>query len=147
MERAGVRSGWPHPSSLYRQLCGKLWVPQMCLNPEYRVPPTTRIQYADIRADVDHAALQAIAAVQAIRCRIWGKPAVPIEEFKGVAKLGFSWQGDDVLPFQGPANLARVLIKLFEQRRSEQCVCLVQEMIPGVVCEHRVLCFHDAATS
>ena len=26
MERAGLRSGWPHPLTLYRQLAGKTWI-------------------------------------------------------------------------------------------------------------------------
>lgn len=145
MERAGIRSGWPHPSHLYRQLCGKLWIPQMSLNREYRVPPTTRVQYADVRCDVEQAAEQAIRSLLDIRREVWGKPALPVDEFKGVVKLGFSWQGDDVLPFQGKDNLTRVLLKLLEQHHSEQLFCLVQEMVPDVVCEFRVVCFNDAA--
>merc|ERR1712107_297923 len=69
---------------------------------------------------------------------------MPREAFRGVAKLGFSWQGDDVLPFQGVENLTRVLTRLLEQDQSEQLLCLVQEMITDVICERRVLCFHDA---
>lgn len=117
----------------------------MCLNKEHRVPPTTRVQYADIRTDLRRTAEQAVKNLLTIRREVWGKPEVPIDEFRGVAKLGFSWQGDDVLPFQGVDNLTRVLLKLFEQRHCEQLLCLVQEMIPDVVCEYRVLCFHDAA--
>lgn len=146
MERCGIRSGWPHPSSLYRQLCGKLWIPQMSLNRDFRVPPTTRVQYADVSADAGRAADQAVAALRAIRREIWGDAeAVPEGELRGVAKLGFSWQGDDVLPFRGAENLARVLVRLLEQKKSEQVLCLVQEMVPEVLCEYRVLCFRDAA--
>jgi len=145
MERVGIRSGWPHPSQLYRQLCGKLWIPQMSLNPAYRVPPTTRVHYADMRCGAQAAADRAIDTLLGIRHKVWGMPPVSPSSFRGVAKLGFSWQGDDVLPFQGSGNLARVLLKLFEQCRSEQLLCLVQEMVPDVVCEFRVLCFHDAA--
>lgn len=145
MERAGLRSGWPHPCSLYRQLCGKLWIPQMSLSREHCVPPTTRVQYADVRCDVRRSAEQAIDRLLRIRSEVWAKPRVHQDEFRGVAKLGFSWQGDDVLPFQGADNLERVLTKLFEQRHSEQLQCLIQEMVPDVVCEYRVLCFHDPA--
>lgn len=78
-----------------------------------------------------------------LRKSIWGNLAVPIEMFRGVVKLGFSWQGDDVLPFQGLRSLVDCLGNLFNQRQSEQLVCIVQEMVPGVVGEHRVLCFHN----
>jgi len=61
------------------------------------------------------------------------------------SSTGLSWQGDDVLPFQGVDNLERVLVELLEQRNSEQLLCLVQEMVPNVICEHRVLCFYDAS--
>jgi len=147
LERVGIRSGWPHPAGLYRQLCGKLWLPQMSLSREHRVPPTTAVQRADVRCDAARAAEQAVDALLRLRREVWGPAAggASREEFQGVAKLGFSWQGDDVLPFRGVGNLARVLRRLLEQRHSEQCLCLVQERVPDVVCEHRVLCFHDAA--
>merc|ERR1712137_424904 len=144
VERVGIRSGWPHPSHLYRQLCGKLWIPQMSLNKEYRVPPTTRVHGADVRADARFAAEQAIHRLLGIRREIWGEKDIPVDDFKGVAKLGFSWQGDDVCPFSGVDNLMNVLLKLFEQRHSQQVLCLVQAMIPDVVCEHRIFNFLDA---
>lgn len=145
MERAGIRSGWPHPSSLYRQLCGKLWIPAMSLCREHGLPPTTRVQYADVRVDPLRAAERALTSLAAIRREVWGQPPVSPSEFRGVAKLGFSWQGDDVLPFHGVDNLARVLRRLLEQRHSEQLLCLVQEMVPDVVCEYRVICVRDSA--
>ena len=120
MERVGIRSGWPHPSGLYRQLCGKLWVAQMSLNEGFRVPATVRVQYADARND---AMSTARAAIQALMGPCGTK--VALEGFRGVAKLGFSWQGDDVLPFVGPQNLARVLQTLLDQPGSEQLTCLV----------------------
>jgi len=89
IDRAGIRSGWPHPCSLYRQLCGKLWIPQMSLNKAHCVPPTTRVQYADLRVDAHRTAEQAICRLIAIRQQVWDRPAVSTEEFSGVAKLGF----------------------------------------------------------
>ncbi|CAJ1377882.1 unnamed protein product [Effrenium voratum] len=140
MERVGLRSGWPHPSMLYRQLCGKLWVSQMCLNKGFRVPPTVTVHYTDVRSDPHAAAQQALSSLERLRARLGGAGAA-----RGVAKLGFSWQGDDVLPFDGVDNLARVLCRLLGKQGSEQLTCLVQEMVPDVVCEHRVLCFRNAA--
>eukprot|EP00811_Abedinium_folium_P035072 NODE_7899_length_1541_cov_2.890382.p2 GENE.NODE_7899_length_1541_cov_2.890382~~NODE_7899_length_1541_cov_2.890382.p2 ORF type:complete len:298 (+),score=92.87 NODE_7899_length_1541_cov_2.890382:442-1335(+) len=141
MERVGLRSGWPHPSHLYRQLCGKLWIPAMSLNREYHVPPTTRVHYADVRTDAWRAAEQAIGQLRAIHREVWGAERKATEELAGVVKLGFSWQGDDVLPFRGIDNLVRVLMRLAEQRSSQQVLCLVQQMVPDVVCEYRLLLF------
>lgn len=149
MERVGVPSGWPHPASLYRQLSGKLWLPSMSLGREFRVPPTTRVQVADARRDARGAAERALEALLRLRRGVWGGPAPApgeLRELRGVAKLGFSWQGDDVLPFRGAENLGRVLARLLlERRHGEHCLCLVQELVPEVLCEYRVLCFHDAA--
>merc|ERR1712080_602413 len=78
-----------------------------------------------------------------LRQVLWGNPPVPFKDFKGVVKLGFSWQGDDVLPFQGVASLVTNLGRLYAANNNEQFICLVQEMIPGVVGEHRVVCFYD----
>lgn len=119
MERVGIRSGWPHPSALYRQLCGKLWVAQMSLNEAFRVPATVRVHCADVRNDPMTTALTAIQGL----LRLCGQ-SMAVEEFRGVTKLGFSWQGDDVLPFIGPENLARVLQTLLDQPQSEQPNCL-----------------------
>merc|ERR1719281_1205918 len=60
MERVPLRSGWPHASTLYRQLCGKLWIPQMCLNKGYRVPVTVHIHHSDFKRDADRAAEKAL---------------------------------------------------------------------------------------
>lgn len=144
LEAAGLRSGWPHPARLYRQLCGKLWVPQMSLNPAFRVPPTTAVQRADVLTDPQRAARQAIEVLCAIQRQVWQKEPED-GDFKGVAKLGFSWQGKEVIPFCGAENLARVLVRLLDQKGESQMQCLVQARVP-VTCEHRVLCFHEAAT-
>ena len=124
MERVGLRSGWPHPSTLYRQLCGKLWVPQMSLHKEWCVPPTLRVQYVDIRRDAVAAARRAIESLSLISKTALAKPDC-LDDFRGVVKLGFSWQGDDVLPFVGIHNLARVLRRLVDQPGGEQLNCLV----------------------
>lgn len=146
MERQPVRTGWPHESHLYRILCGKLWIPQMSLNKDYRVPPTVRVHYAEFRRDARKAAERALKALMHLRNRLWGKEEVPLADFKGVVKLGFSWGGFDVLPFQGASALVAVMRKLFEQPKCENIICLVQEMVSSVSGEHRVLCIHDKAT-
>ena len=128
MERAGLRSGWPHPSTLYRLLCGKLWLPQMSLHKEWRVPATVKVQFADVRTDAKAAAERAIESLLFIRARMDDASnmlgSVGPKSFCGVAKLGFSWQGDDVLPFVGIDNLTRVFQRLLNQPGSEQLHCL-----------------------
>merc|ERR1712032_1205017 len=49
------------------------------------------------------------------------------------------------LPFRGVASLMEVLEHLMSPPDCKQTVCIVQEMVPDVVCELRLLCFHDAA--
>jgi len=143
VERLPVRTAWPHAAALYRTLCGKLFVPQMCLNAAYRVPPTTRIQRAEFQRHGLQAATRALRCLLRLRSRLWGAEAVPLEEFRGVAKLGFSWGGQDVLPFKGVASLVGSLARLFDFQGCEATSCLVQAMVPGVIGEHRVLCFYD----
>mmetsp|Transcript_117217 Transcript_117217/g.343323 ORF Transcript_117217/g.343323 Transcript_117217/m.343323 type:complete len:890 (-) Transcript_117217:169-2838(-) len=146
MERAPLRSCWPHESSLYRQLCGKLWIPQMSLNKKFRVPPTTRVHYAEFLRDARKAAVRALQSIMRLRRTVWGKSDVSFDSFRGVVKLGFSWCGSDVLPFQGLHSLVTNLRKLFESEGTENNTCLVQEMVPGVVGEHRILCLYDKST-
>jgi len=145
MEAASIRTGWPHESSLYRQLCGKLWVAEMSLNKDYWVPPTTRVQLSEFKADGRQAATRALETLMQLRSSVWGKEPVPFEDFKGVAKLGFSWCGSDVLPFRGLNSLVSNLGKLFGSSDVESTVCMVQEMVPGVIGEHRIICMYDKA--
>ena len=62
-------NGWKGPglevvghtqALLYRLLCGKLWLPQMSLHKEWRVPATVKVQFADVRTDAKAAAERAI---------------------------------------------------------------------------------------
>jgi len=148
LERAGIPTGWPHIAHVYKILCGKFWVPQMCLHPDYKVPATTRVHYAEFAEDSEGTAARAIDCLLELRQSVPGRrfenPDLKAEELRGVVKLGFSWMGDDVLPFSGVQSLIKVLKQLFEQPGSNQITCLVQEMVPDVVCEQRLLCFHDA---
>merc|ERR1712039_9125 len=112
----------------------------MCLNRSFRVPPTTRLHYAEFRRHPHRAISRCFDSLMRLRKLVWDKEPVEPESFKGVVKLGFSWQGDDVLPFQGLDSLMNNIRRLYEQPRSEQTICLVQEMVPGVVGEYRILC-------
>lgn len=132
---------------LYRFLCGKLWIPQMSLNEDYRVPPTVRIHYSDFKASGPIACSRALKALNSIQANVWGKDEVSADAWKGVVKLGFSWGGFDVRPFKGLKSLEKNVQQLFEQKDCENPTCLVQEFLPNVVCEHRVIVFHDMRNS
>uniref|UniRef100_A0A7S0B5Z5 Uncharacterized protein n=1 Tax=Pyrodinium bahamense TaxID=73915 RepID=A0A7S0B5Z5_9DINO len=144
LERAGIPTGWPHSSYVYRQLSGRLWTPQMCLNPEYKVPPTTRVHYAEFAEAREDVAARALGCLMDIRNSMGVPPLADPSKLKGVAKLGFSWVEGSTLPFCGVKSLIEVLNRLFSHPGSNQIVCLLQEVVPDVICELRLLCFHDA---
>ena len=99
--------------------------PQMSLNRAYCVPPTARVHHANVRRDSIAAAKQAIDDLLWLRGNVWGSTSTTSAcDFRGVAKLGFSWQGDDVIAFSGAESLARVLCRLLEQPGSQQSSCL-----------------------
>jgi len=143
MERAKFRGGWPHTSHTYRLLSGKLWVPQMCLNSAHKVPPTTRVNIADFRSNPQRAGLRALEHLNHLRKVVWGETATPFEEFRGVVKFGFSWCGCDVVPFKGLESLEKTMEGMFARANYEQTYCLVQQMVPNVLGEYRLLCMYD----
>jgi len=145
LERAGIPTGWPQTSYLYRQLSGRLMTPQMCLHPEYKVPATTRVHYAEFAEAQQDVADRAIGCLLDIRGSM-GAPAVAgPSELRGVVKLGFSWCPGSNESFCGASSLIAALNRIFQLPGSNQIVCLLQEAVPDVVCEMRLLCFHDAA--
>lgn len=146
LERAGIPTGWPHTAYLYRQLSGRLWTPQMCLHPEYKVPATTRVHYAEFAEANEEVAERAIGCLMDIRASM-GAPSLPggPQALRGVAKLGFSWCPGSTESFSGVNSLTAALHRIFQLPGSNQIVCLLQETVPDIVCELRVLCFHDAA--
>jgi len=142
-ERAGIRTCWPHESHVYELMAGKLWVPQMSLNKDYKVPASARVHYADFRRSPQRAARRALDQMNHVRQVVWDQEPVPLESFKGVVKFGFSWCGTDVTPFVGIEALEKAFGSMFSKAGCEQTHILVQEMIPNVIGEYRCLCFHD----
>lgn len=147
MERAGIPTGWPHPCHLWRLLCGEFWAPQMCLNRGFKVPATSRVHFAEFSEAPEETAVRVIECVRDLRRHANVHPDESPDELKGVVKFGFSWNAEDVLPFCGVQSLVQVLTRLFKRPGSSQIVCIVQEMVPEVVCELRLLCIHDALKS
>lgn len=147
MEQEGIRTVWPHESQFYRELAGKLWPARVSRQrPDLRVPATVRIDMQRWASDPVSAARDAIAALEDIRvgrvrrCRVERGAG-----FRGVAKLGYSWMGQEVRAFQGQDSLLKVLMQLLDGA-SPNVVCLVQERIEDVVCEVRFICCRDLAS-
>merc|ERR1719359_1878189 len=83
LERAGIPTGWPHPCHLYRLLCGEFWVPQMCLNRDYKVPATSRVHYAEFAEAPEATAERVIQCLRDLRKNADIHPDVPeAEKFK-----------------------------------------------------------------
>ena len=75
-------------TQLNRQLCGKLWVSQMCLNRDFRVPPTTRLHFQEFLADPSGVAKEVVERLQSMQHALWNEKPVAEACFRGVAKLG-----------------------------------------------------------
>ncbi|CAK0907461.1 unnamed protein product, partial [Prorocentrum cordatum] len=145
MEAGGVRTCWPHPVRLYEELATKRWA--AALGPRaaaLRVPPTVVVSKADVDGGAPQAAEAALHRLRRLRSDVHGGGPQRLEAYRGVAKLGFSWQGEGVLPFVGPAGLERALRKLLEGA-DPGATCLVQERVQHVRCELRVFCCRDHA--
>ncbi|CAE8591407.1 unnamed protein product [Polarella glacialis] len=145
LEAADVRTCWPHPSPLYRELAGKRWVSRLGnLAKELKVPPTVAVSKSQCQGGVASVATAAIEELQRIRREVHGGEPLPAETYSGVAKLGYAWMGEAVLPFIGQAGLERALAKLLDGALLE-AECLVQERVPDVKFEMRIFCCRDRA--
>jgi len=141
MESFGVASCWPHGSNLYRQLAGKLWVPRVSAERlDLRVPPTIQVDVEGWKKDPDSVVQDILSKLSSFG----GKTPGDVTTYRGVAKLGFSWMGEDVLPFTGPHGLSKALLQLLDDAKPD-AVCLVQHRVEDVVCEMRLVCCRDLA--
>eukprot|EP00755_Sulcionema_specki_P024053 Sspe_Gene.14634::Locus_5071_Transcript_1_1_Confidence_1.000_Length_1736::g.14634::m.14634 len=126
MEAAGVASRHPHPSNLYYQFASKNWTSTMCLCPRFHVPITIKVNRALLLQNPMAAATNALRAMQALQ----GDSAeTDLNKIRGVAKLGFSWEAQDVYGFVGVKRLASRLERLVEQAGLECDSVFVQEHV------------------
>lgn len=141
MEGLGVKSCWPHDARLWRELSGKLWTPRVCkTRPELKVPPTVMVNLESWKAAPEQAVKDIISELRTMD-GVRGSD----DTYRGVVKLGFSWMGEDVLPFTGPTQMAQALTQLLDGA-STDCVCLVQKRVENVACELRTICCRDLAS-
>jgi hypothetical protein len=94
------------------------------------------------RADPDSSAKEIIAELRSMGDQ--AQKEIDDESYRGVAKLGFSWMGEDVRPFTGVTQLKQALAELLDGVDSG-AVCLVQKRIEAVSCELRLICCRDMA--
>eukprot|EP00439_Symbiodinium_sp_Y106_P013668 s3090_g1.t4 len=127
LEGLGVKTCWPHPWSLYEDLVSKQWAPRDCSRLELRIPPTTSVSRKSLKQlGVKAVASSAIAELQRLstergrtplsqdRCGAAFTSYTEHEQYRGVAKLTYSWMGVAVLPFVGEESLQRALEKLLD---------------------------------
>jgi len=146
LEGLGVKTCWPHPWSLYEDLVSKQWAPRDCSRLELRIPPTTSVSRKSLKQlGVKAVASSAIAELQRLSTER-GRTPLSQEQYRGVAKLTYSWMGVAVLPFVGEESLQRALEKLLDGM-PDHAQCLVQERVEGVRCELRAFCCRDLAAS
>eukprot|EP01065_Artemidia_motanka_P027290 TRINITY_DN32511_c0_g1_i1.p1 TRINITY_DN32511_c0_g1~~TRINITY_DN32511_c0_g1_i1.p1 ORF type:complete len:538 (+),score=175.20 TRINITY_DN32511_c0_g1_i1:68-1681(+) len=157
LESAGVETRHPHPSNLYKVLLSKDWSAHMSTSPHLHVPPTTKVNRAQVLQDPRRAARRVIEALTAIRAApakavkgtatplgsADGSAAdvAPVVTMRGVAKLGYAWEAREVYHFWGEEELAGKLKTLLTQPGSTADSALVQAYIPHD-CEVRVYCIH-----
>ena len=144
MEKAGIKTCWPHPADLYFELVSKSWVlqHQQCKHLDFKVPPTTFVRKQDLQPGKE--AQQAAAAIEQLQSlsRLRGKTPRSKENYLGVVKLGYSWMSHGVIPFVGEDSLGMALLKLLDGASSDTH-CLVQERVQEVICEMRAFCCQD----
>eukprot|EP00811_Abedinium_folium_P015451 NODE_2440_length_2212_cov_5.006235.p1 GENE.NODE_2440_length_2212_cov_5.006235~~NODE_2440_length_2212_cov_5.006235.p1 ORF type:complete len:524 (+),score=106.90 NODE_2440_length_2212_cov_5.006235:205-1776(+) len=144
-EAINVRTCWPHPLKLYRELAGKFWAPRVCrTRPDLRVPATVFLDHNLWGVDKMATAESIITQLKELQNSVQPRVQKSSTPFRGVAKLGFSWMAMDVCPFEGVDELVRVLSQLLDVAQPG-ANCIVQERIEHVTCELRVMCFRDLA--
>lgn len=111
LEMCGVHSKFPHSSHVYRLLVSKEWTTMK----KFNTPRTTRVSVSTI---IDDAQQAATLALQGIR-----------RKDKGVAKLGYSWEAEDVIAWSSLPELADALMRLATQPGCRAEFVYVQEYV------------------
>lgn len=110
IEAAGVPVRFPHPPSLYRLLLSKEWVPHLATEPSWGLPVTVALPVGAVWADGEAAAARrALAQLEAAKA---ARGEEPTSVARGVAKLGYSWEANDVVSWSGAQELAGALTTL-----------------------------------
>jgi len=99
VERAGIPVRFPHTANLYRLLTDKSWTHTLCLDTSLCIPATVAVPRELISVDISRGSAQVLRALNTVKRKQYkraGLRVAPAIINKGVAKLGFSWEGVDV---------------------------------------------------
>jgi len=129
-EGCGITTRFPHHSHLYRLLLSKDWASYLSWTQIMGTAATTKVPRAVIQHNPGKAATQAITAIQKLRVFRGEAPEPkPLDDSRGIAKLGFSWEASDVRLWRGARELAGALRELSEQPGSYVEAVMVQDFV------------------
>lgn len=112
LENLGMRTVFPHISTLYRTLVSKSWLYTLSEMPEYCTIPTVKIDRGDILKNASSAVRKAIVKLEDLSKLRKDN----FEHTLFVCKLGFSWEALDVrLTAADESCVARTSIELLTQ--------------------------------
>lgn len=126
-EGIGISCRYPHSSRLYRTLASKAWTADLSAE-EFQIPPTCCISVAEIAKCARTAADNAASVLG--------------ESSGFIAKVGFSWNSEDVVAARDQEELARKLQDLVV--KVPRGDVLVQKRIQGLFCEPSVFLKHGS---
>ena len=77
MESLGIKSRFPLPAYLHRQLCGKQIYARQCSNPEKQIPITVNVNWCDLAYNPLDAALNALSTMQRLKRELYPEENIP----------------------------------------------------------------------
>lgn len=138
-EEVGLRTAFPHPADQYEHITSKSWMATLSMQKEARLPAAVMVSKANVLANVKRAAKTAMAGLKYVRSQNpyvagEGETASPSEVnkdgvFKGVVKLGWSWEARYVKIFKGEEDLAAKLADTFSEQGCLASTAVVQEWV------------------
>jgi len=137
IEAVGVPTRYPAPAHLYRILCGKQMYTNMCLQKDYKVPITVRVQASEFINDEESVVDNTLRSINHLRERLYGRGPTD----SGVVKLGFSWMGNDVLRYKGRDDLRSKLAEILSTQNQIPTTCMAQDLVENRIAELRIHAF------
>lgn len=156
-EASGLRTGFPHPADLYELITSKTWLASLALHPEALLPAAAMVNKGSVLADAAKAARQALEAIahgqarsqhgasarrsqdeveqtgerppKAARGGNGQRLAKAESKFKGVVKLGWSWEARYIQRYDSEEELAVVMARMLTLPGCTAACCIVQEWV------------------
>jgi len=122
-ERQGVIPAFPHPARLYDILAGKAWTYMLGLDNLMNIPPTVVVPREAILRDPRRAASEARITLTRHKEQLFGNEALDIALHpRGVIKVGYSWEAQDVRLFSWDSRTFGCSHALFEMAQESVMV-------------------------